>query len=152
MAVTYAGNSYFLPSGNSQNVTAAAAPASGGFVIGDISAGAPTNGTTVNFWGAQTWKTNQFSGVNNAPASMKGYIHNAPGFACGVNWTSDPGNSSDPPATIPEYMLVVVSSWITQSGSTESGNIKHLVIVSTAPGYKGDPGHAGYGQIIATLC
>ena len=144
--------SYYLPSGSSKSVTTASAPSSGGFVIGDISAGAPTNGTTVNFWGAQTWKTNQFSGVNNAPASMKGYIDNAPGFACGVNWTSDPGNSSDPPATIPVYMLVVVSSQITQSGSTESGNIKHLVVVSTAAGYEGNPGHAGYGQIIATIC
>ena len=52
--------------------------------------------TQVNFWGSQTWKTNQFSGVNNAPASMKGYIDNAPSYTCGAAWTSDPGNSSQP--------------------------------------------------------
>ncbi len=114
-----------------------------------------TNGATVNFWGSQLWKTNQFSGVNNAPASMKGYIHNAPTLnplGCGSTWTSDPGDSSHPPSTIPEYMVVVVSSWINQSGSTESGNIEHLVVVSVAPGYGPAPGHDGYGKIIATIC
>ena len=106
----------------------------------------------MNFWGSQFWKNNQFSGVVNAPASMKGYIDNAPGFACGVNWTSDPGNSSHPPSTIPVNMLVVVSSTITQSGSTEKGDIKHLVVVSVQPGYAGNPGHDGWGNIIATIC
>jgi hypothetical protein len=49
-------------------------------------------------------------------------------------------------------MVVVVSSAINQSGSTESGNIKHLVVVSVAAGYGPAPGHDGYGKIIATLC
>ena len=106
----------------------------------------------MNFWGSQTWKTNQFSGVNNAPASMKGYIDNAPSYTCGATWTSDPGNSSDPPSTIPVNMVVVVASSITKSGSTESGNIKHLVVVSVAAGYGPAPGHDGYGNIIATIC
>ena len=89
----------------------------------------------MNFWGSQFWKNNSFSGVVNAPASMKGYIDNAPGFVCGVNWNSDPGNSSHPPATIPVNMLVVVSSTNTQSGSNEIGDIKHLVVVAVQPGY-----------------
>jgi hypothetical protein len=46
----------------------------------------------------------------------------------------------------------VVASAINQSGSTESGNIKHLVVVHVSPGYGPSPGHDGYGQIIATLC
>jgi hypothetical protein len=124
----------------------------GGFVVGDVSAGAPTNGTTVNFWGSQLWKKNVFSGVNNSPASMKGYIDNAPNYACAAQWTSDPGNSSGPPATIPVNMVVVVASAISQSGSTEYGNIEHLVVVHVAPGYGPAPGHQGYGTIIATLC
>ena len=106
----------------------------------------------MNFWGSQLWKNNVFSGVNNAPASMKGYIDNAPDYACGAQWTSDPGNSSDPPATIPVNMVVVVASAINKSGSTEYGNIEHLVVVHVAPGYEDDPGHDGYGQIVATLC
>jgi hypothetical protein len=152
ITVAFAGDLYYRPASASGSEITASAPSSGGFVVGDVSAGAPTNGTQVNFWGSQFWKNNQFSGVVNAPASMKGYIDNAPGFACGVNWTSDPGNSSHPPSTIPVNMLVVVSSAITQSGSIESGNIKHLVVVSVQPGYAGNPGHQGWGNIIATIC
>ncbi len=152
ITVSYGGSSFYLPSSAATTETTASAPSAGGFVVGDVSAGAPTNGITVNFWGSQLWKKNVYSGVNNAPASMKGYIDSAPGFACGVNWTSDPGNSSNPPSTIPVNMLVVVSSTIQQSGSTEYGNIKHLVVVNVSPGYGPSPGHDGYGKIIATIC
>ncbi len=153
ITVVFGGDAYYRAASASSTGTTAAMPAGGGgFVIGDVSAGAPTMGQTVNFWGSQTWKTNQFSGVNNAPASMKGYIDNAPTYACGATWTSNPGNSSKPPSTIPVNMVVVVSSAITQSGSTESGDITHLVVVSVSPGYGPNPGHDGYGNIIATLC
>ena len=72
----------------------------------------PDRGRQVKFWGSQTWKTNQFSGVNNAPASMKGYIDNVPSYACGAAWTSNPGNSSNPPSSVPVNMVVVVASAI----------------------------------------
>jgi hypothetical protein len=153
VSVTFAGDTFYRPAGASGTVTTAAPPSGGGgFVVGDVSAGAPTTGTTVNFWGSQLWKKNVFSGVDNAPASMKGYIDNAPSYSCGAAWTSDPGNSSNPPSTIPVNMVVVVSSTITQSGSTEQGDIKHLVVVSVQPGYSGNPGHDGWGKIIATIC
>ena len=71
---------------------------------------------------------------------------------CGEKWTSDPGNSSGPPATIPGYMVVIVASQITQSGSTESGNIVHVVVVQVEPGYGPAPGHTGWGPIVAWLC
>ncbi len=153
ITVSFAGDAYYRPASAAGNETTAAPPSGGGgFVIGDVSAGTPTIGTQVNFWGSQLWKTNQFSGVNNAPASMKGYIDNAPSYTCGAAWTSDPGNSSKPPSTIPVNMVVVVASAINQSGSTESGNIEHLVVVSVSPGYGPAPGHDGYGHIIATIC
>jgi hypothetical protein len=153
VSVTFAGDTYYRPAGASGTVTTAAPPSGGGgFVVGDVSAGAPTTGTTVNFWGSQLWKRNVFSGVDNSPASMKGYISSAPNYTCGAAWTSNPGNSSNPPSTIPVNMVVVVASAINQSGSTESGNIKHLVVVHVSPGYGPSPGHDGYGQIIATIC
>ena len=169
VSVTFAGDAYYRPAGASGTVTIAALADTGGFVIGDKSAGTPpsplapysmvTNGNQVNFWGSQLWKTNQFSGVNNAPASMKGYIDNAPSslgqpntYGCGTTWTSDPGNSSHPPSSVPVNLVVVVSSHINQSGSTESGDVKHVVVVSVAPGYGPAPGHDGYGKIIAWLC
>ena len=158
LTVSYGGNTYYLPSGASTTVTTASLPTSGDFVVGDVSAGAPTKGTVVNFWGSQLWKKNAFSGVDNAPASMKGYIDNAPALSCKTStggvptWTSNPGNSSGPPSTIPVNMVVVVGSYINQSGSTESGNIVHLVVVQVAAGYGPNPGHDGYGQILATIC
>ena len=157
VTVTYGGSGYYQSSSTSATETTASLPSSGGFVVGDLTAdgtvsGSTINGTSVNFWGSQYWKNNSFSGVVNAPASMKGYISNAPSLSCGVNWTSNPGNSSNPPSTVPVNMVTVVSSTITQSGSTELGNIKHLVIVQTEAGYGPAPGHDGDGKIIATIC
>jgi hypothetical protein len=47
---------------------------------------------------------------------------------------------------------VLVSSGISQSGSTIGGNILHIVIVKTDPGYTNDPGHAEPGAVVAQLC
>ena len=50
------------------------------------------------------------------------------------------------------YIAVIVSSSITKSGSTISGDTIKIVIVQTDPGYAGNPGHAGTGKVVATLC
>jgi uncharacterized repeat protein (TIGR01451 family) len=119
----------------------------GAFVVGDQSAvGA------VTFWGAQWWKLNSLSG-GAAPAAFKGFASAPASPACGVNWTTAPGNSPPPPAPpLPALMGVIVSSSISQSGSTISGNTVHIVIVQTNPGYDANPGHAGTGTVIATYC
>jgi hypothetical protein len=161
VTVTTGGNSYYQSSSNSTSEMTASLPANGDFVVGNLTAdgnsatGKAVIGTTVDFWGSQYWKNNSFSGVMNPPASMKGYIDSAPQLnSCPVpNWTSDPGNSSHPPATVPVNMVVIVGSTITQSGSTELGDVKHLVIVKTQQaGYGPAPGHDGWGQIIANIC
>jgi hypothetical protein len=153
ITVTFAGDAYYRPASAAISETTASPPSGGGgFVVGDVTAGKMSVGTNVNFWGSQFWKNNVLSGVNDAPASMKGYISNAPNYACGAQWTSNPGNSSNPPSTVPVNMVVVVASAIYQSGSTEYGNIEHLVVVHVSPGYGPNPGHDGDGQIIATLC
>jgi hypothetical protein len=155
---TFGGNSYYQSSSTSATETTASLPSTGDFVVGNLTAdgtatGSPNTGTAVDFWGSQYWKNNAFSGVINAPASMKGYIDNGPKLTCPTpNWTSDPGNSSHPPSTVPVNMVVIVGSTITQSGSTELGDVKHLVVVHTQPGYGPAPGHDGWGQIIATIC
>ncbi len=118
ITVTFAGDPYYRPASNAVNEITAAFPGAsggttsgsisgiggGGFLVGNVSA-APSN-ATVNFWGSQLWKNNVFSGVNNSPAAMKGYIDNAGNYACGATWTSDPGNSSNPPATVPVNMVI----------------------------------------------
>jgi hypothetical protein len=121
----------------------------GNFVIGDQNASV---GNAVTFWGAQWAKNNSLSG-GSGPNSFKGFA-NTPATAptCGATWSSDPGNSSGPPSTVPGYTAVIVSSNITKSGSTISGNIVEIVIVKTNPGYGPDPGHAGTGTVVGVLC
>ena len=169
VTVSFGGNSYYSSSSSSSTVIVASAPSAGGFVIGDLSAGTPpstmpsgvVSGNTVNFWGSQYWKNNSFSGVVNAPASMKGYIDNGASdetipvlqpSACGKQWVTDPGNSSHPPATIPTYMLVIVSSIENKLGSQEYGDLKHILVVQVSPGYGPAPGHDGWGKIVGWLC
>jgi hypothetical protein len=121
----------------------------GNFVIGDQNASV---GNAVTFWGAQWAKNNSLSG-GSGPNSFKGFA-NTPATAptCGATWSSDPGNSSGAPSTVPGYTAVIVSSNITKSGSTISGNIVEIVIVKTNPGYGPDPGHAGTGTVVGVLC
>ena len=49
-------------------------------------------------------------------------------------------------------MPVIVSSNITKSGNTISGDIEHIVIVQTNSGYSNNPGHAGTGTVVSQVC
>jgi hypothetical protein len=49
-------------------------------------------------------------------------------------------------------MAVAVSSSITKSGSTISGNITTIVVVATAHGNGWDHRYAGSGSVVATYC
>jgi hypothetical protein len=49
-------------------------------------------------------------------------------------------------------MGVLVASKTTKSGSTTSGNIVHIVVVTPDPGYAPNPGHPGTGKIVTTVC
>jgi len=105
------------------------------------------------FWGAQWAKDNSLSG-GPAPSSFKGFADSTTPDppTCGGSWKSDPGNSSEPPATVPQYISVLVSSSITKSGSVISGNVPKMVVVKTDPGYEANPGHAGTGTVVTVVC
>jgi hypothetical protein len=134
---------------NTVTVTWTVAFASGGaFVIGDLE---NASGALVYWWGAQWWKKDHLSS-GLAPASFKGYeIGNASPW-CGQTWTTRPGNSPHPPSAVPGMMAVIVTSHVTKRGPVISGDIVHIVLVSTNAGYGPNPGHPGTGRIIATLC
>lgn len=124
------------------------APGGGSFVVGD---GSSANGNAVTFWGAQWAKRNVVSG--GAPAAFKGYAKSPATPACGGTWSTDPGNSAPPPAgPLPAYMGVIVTSTPSKSGTPITGDIGHIVVVKTAPGYGPDPGHAGTGTVVAQAC
>lgn len=120
--------------------------AGGSFVLGDQSATG-----SVLFWGARWAKDNSLSG-GAAPVSFKGFEDGVATPACASGWTTDPGNSSGPPASVPPFMALIVSSSIDKSGSTISGNTAHMVVVQTDPGYASNPGHPGTGKVVAVIC
>ncbi|HWX44867.1 MAG TPA: hypothetical protein VNY52_06060, partial [Solirubrobacteraceae bacterium] len=125
------------------------APGGGSFVIGDENS---ATGTPVSFWGAKWWKNNSLSG-GSAPPSFKGFAENPATPSCGTAWSTDPGNSTPPPAgPLPAYMGIIVASKITKSGPQISGNTVHIVVVKTNPGYQPNPGHAGTGTVEAQVC
>ena len=139
---------------NEGSVTATITPvtalARGAFVIGNNNA---TVGGSVTFYEAE--ELSQWSGLNSlsggpAPASFVGFAEtSASPPTCGEKWTSKPGTSSAPPATVPEYMEVVAASKITKSRSTISGNAVELVVVKTSPGYS--PETKGPGKVVAVV-
>jgi hypothetical protein len=49
-------------------------------------------------------------------------------------------------------MNVLVSSKVTKSGSTISGDISQIVVIRINAGYQPDPGHPGTGTVIRVLC
>jgi hypothetical protein len=122
-------------------------PAGGQFVIGDL---APhLAGDRVNFWGAQ-WATNNPMSGGSVPNAFKGFENGTAPPAFGT-WTSRPGNSSNPPATIPESMDVIVSSLVQKNGPVITGDVKEIICLKTEPGYGPAPGHRGYGMVVDVL-
>jgi hypothetical protein len=150
VSVAFAGDPFYEPSSDTDPTLIFEFAAGGAFVIGNVGPGTSL-GTPVTFWGAQWDKRNTLSG-GPAPAAFKGFEDSAQLPACGTTWTTSPGNSSKPPASVPSFMGVVVSSSIGKSGSTITGNSVNLVVVQTDPGYGPNPGHEGTGKIVGVFC
>ncbi|HKD78233.1 MAG TPA: sialidase family protein [Candidatus Angelobacter sp.] len=148
VTVNFAGDQFYLPSSATANTLMFSFPDHGSFVVGNQS-----DTGSVTFWDAQWWKLNSLSG-GTAPAAFKGFASTLSSEppTCGGNWSTGPGNSSGPPASIPSFMAVIASSSVVQSGSTISGDTQSIVIVQTAPGYAPNPGHSGSGTVVAVLC
>jgi hypothetical protein len=127
--------------------TPAPIPAGGIFVIGD---GDAAPGSPVTFWGSQWSSANRLSG-GLAPSDFKGFAVGA-SPTCGGSWTTGPGNSANPSATLPSTMAVVVASAVTRQGSTISGDVRRVVVVQVDPGYGPNPGNPGTGKVIAVVC
>ncbi|MFY9578972.1 MAG: hypothetical protein WAQ33_06570 [Gaiellaceae bacterium] len=122
----------------------------GTFVIGD---GRSAVGDPVTYWGAQ-WSAANLPSAGIAPTSFKGFASGAGTTppSCGTAYSTSAGNSPGPPASVPAYLAVVVSSTVSQSGATISGDVKKIVIVRTDPGYAPSPGHPGTGSVVGVLC
>ena len=116
-------------------------------------------GDEVNFWGSQWWKNNCMSVfTDNGYPAFKGYATNVAigsGQNCG-QWEARPGNSGNPPDTLPDVINIIVTDNVMKDGPNISGNIKQVVTVDrTLSGndrYAGNPGHQGWGKITGYLC
>jgi hypothetical protein len=123
-------------------------------VIGD---GGSAVGASVKWWGADWAKTNVLSG-GAAPSAFKGFAENpnlptsTPPGSCSAPWTSSPGNSGAPPATVPTYMGVLVSSNVGKTGSNISAASTRIVVVNVGAGYGPSPGKPGSGTVVAVYC
>jgi PKD repeat protein len=152
----FAGDAYYVGSSDSDQVVVFAFPSRGAFTLGDQTVAGAGSGTVT--WWSHSWSSlNSLSG-GQAPASFKGFGSDvtlpqmSPPELCGTTFTARPGNSGNPPDTVPEYMGVLVASSVTQSGSTVNGTWASIVVVHTDPGYGPNPGHPGTGTIVARFC
>jgi hypothetical protein len=89
--------------------------------------------------------------VSNGVASFKGYASNAQDF-CGGVWESRPGNSSGPPATIPDEVAIIVTDTLLKNGPNIGGTIKQILLVKHDGKYGPAPGHRGSGPVTTILC
>lgn len=165
LQVSFAGDNLYKASRTSVPVTVYL-PTS--FVVWGGNSGGLQLGQDVNFWG-HSW-TNQVTGGNftafTANPSFKGFADPVSQVnICEVSagsggplddscWSSKPGNSF-PPATLPPFIQVIVSTAITMSGSTGEifGNIASTAVchVDPKPVYGSDPGKPGFCKLVAVL-
>jgi uncharacterized protein YegL len=150
VTASFAGDPFYEPSSDTKPTLIFEFAAGGSFVIGDAKPGTAT-GTAVTFWGAQWDKQNTLTG-GPAPPAFKGFEDSAAKPACGTSWTTSPGNSAPPPASVPSFLGVIVASSISKSGPAIKGDTVHVVVVKTNPGYEPNPGHAGTGTIAGIFC
>jgi hypothetical protein len=136
-------------------------PSIGFFVVGDIPAGypgfagVPPSGNTVTFFG-NNWKAaNPMTLGNSSGNAMKGFVEatNPVTPTCGSTFSSGGGASTNPPASLPPRVAVIVTTQSTSTGSTKAqGTIKAIVLVDvSAPGAYSQ-GSGGSGNVVGIVC
>jgi hypothetical protein len=158
LSAAFAGDAYYLPSSDSDEVIVFAFPSKGAFVLGDTTVSTATPNTQVTWWSNSWWERNTLSG-GVAPLSFKGFADSVttlptttPANSCGTTFVTRSGNSPPPTSGVPSYMGVIVASSVTKAGSSINGIWGKIVVVKTDPGYAPSPGHPGTGKIVATFC
>jgi hypothetical protein len=158
VTTVFAGDAYYLPSSDTDNVIVFAFPSRGAFVLGDTTVAGAGPTTLVTWWSDEWSSLNALTG-GAAPPSFKGFAGTvttlpttSPANVCGTSLRTLPGNSPPPVSGVPSYMGVLVAGSVTKSGNTINGVWGRIVVVRTGPGYSPSPGHAGTGQVVATFC
>ncbi len=120
VTVRFDGDTLYSTSTAAVEVVVYGMPTGGLFVVGDRSATG-----AVTFWSSAWWLLNTLSG-GPAPASFKGFATPAPGGG----WIASPGLRFDrSPASVPEWMAVLVASRIEKDGSSITVTASRMVVV-----------------------
>lgn len=172
-SASFDGDAFYLPSSSgARPAIQFAFPATGAFLIGDqTAAGGP--GTAVAFFGYQWSAQNGVSGDPGGGSSLgsddsgfygyagsvNGLPASTPPSSCSGNWSASEtgsssfgGGSGGPPAGVPSYMGVLVTSRVNGAGFLSySGSFTRVVVVHVS-GYSSNPGSGGTGKIVAGYC
>ena len=154
LSATFDGDTNDLPSSASTQATVFAFPSRGAFTLGDLSVASASAATILTWWGNNWSALNSLSG-GTAPASYRGFADRTSTAVptCGGTWASAPGASfGGPPSAVPSYMGTVVTSKVSKTATAISGNIIHIVVIKTNPGYQPSRGRPGTGTVVATSC
>ncbi|MFY0564561.1 PKD domain-containing protein [Archangium lansingense] len=160
LKVSFAGDAYYLPSADELPITRYLPTA---FAIWGGNTPAPRLGERVNFWG-HSWAKQVTGGAYDAQADFKGWAPGLAAFALcqpsarpGGNpaltqecWNSKTGQSF-PPASLPEYIGVLVPDAIAKTKGVVFGNVAALAVLKVDPNppYGPVPGKPGWGTLVA---
>lgn len=158
---TFTADAYDAGATDSNQTIAFSFLPNGTFMLGDVTAQTDSGtSATATWWSSQWNKLNQLS-KGNAPSQLKGFASNlfdngtaVSQLSCATTtftYLTGGGNSANPPASVPAYMAVAVSSHI-NGQSNLGGNVVHIYIVRTNDGYQPDPSYPGTGTVIGQLC
>lgn len=146
LLASFDGSAYYLPSSDSQGPLYVYRPTN--FVIWGGNAEGIRLDLRYNFWGSQWWK--QVTGGDfDADASFKGYAEEV----SDTMWSSPPANAVRPPATLPGYIGVIVTTQMDMHGSHVTGNVDRLVVlmVEDPSDYRPNPGRVSWGVMKAEI-
>lgn len=162
LRVSFSGDDFYEPSADESRLTRYLPTA---FTLWGGNTQGLQIGQQVNFWG-HSW-AKQVDGKENGPHSeFKGFASSLKAFALcqptarpsGVPqltsecWSSGGGETS-PPASLPEYIGVLVTDAIVKERGQIFGNVAALVVlkVDSKPAYGPVPGKPGWGTLVAVI-
>src|SRR3989441_5847188 len=131
---SFTGHGLYLPASATGTTLIFQFLTSGSFVVGNPA----TLGTSVTFWGAQWATLNPLTG-GLAPARFQGFAETTSSTDCGASWSTNTGNSSNPPASAPSFMAVIVAGSGRPSGPVLSGGPTGIGVIQTNPGLSPAP-------------
>lgn len=151
ISAAFAGDDYYLPSADDDELIIFEWTGGGHFVVGD---GSAVEDATVTFWSSEWHHENTVSG-GPAPASFKGFASRPSGptdCATTTSWRSSGGNSADAPDEVPEYTAMLVTDSVERNGRGIVGSSVSIAIVRVDSGYQSEPGHSSTATVLGFLC